>query len=118
MKNLARYLLLICGMSIGTTALACSFDTDCNVGSKCVKQGGNLYGVCVGGLNPGNAYDRQPVYDPLDMNRGSSRTGSTGDSRKRQDSNGTYGDTCSFDLDCGVSGKCVKKSGSLYGTCM
>ena len=99
------------------SVFACQFDTDCNVGSKCVKQGYSLYGACVGGLYPGNANDRQPVYNPLDLNRGSGG-GSTGDVRNGyRDDDGTYGDTCSFDIQCGLGSRCVKGSG-LYGTCM
>jgi hypothetical protein len=44
-------ILLICFVSSG---LACSFDTDCQVGSRCVKASGQIYGVCAGGLFPGN----------------------------------------------------------------
>lgn len=80
-------------------SLACSFDTDCAVGSKCVKATGSIYGVCRGGLFPGNDNDNEPVYAPLDLDK-------------------TYGDTCSFDTDCGVSNKCVKSGGSIYGVCM
>lgn len=79
-------------------ALACSFDTDCSPGSRCLKSGGSIYGVCAGGLFPGNSNDRQPTYAPLDLDR-------------------TYGNTCSFDTDCGISNRCVKGSG-IYGTCM
>jgi hypothetical protein len=79
-------------------AIACSFDTDCNPGSKCAKPVGSLYGACVGGLSPGNSYDREPVYAPLDLND-------------------TYGDTCSFDTDCGPGSVCYKDSG-IYGTCL
>jgi hypothetical protein len=49
-------------------AMACSFDTDCSPGTKCVK-GTGIYGVRVGGLFPGNSNDRLPVFDPLDPNR-------------------------------------------------
>jgi hypothetical protein len=87
-------LLLIFG---SVRALACSFDTDCYPGSKCVKAAGSIYGVCAGGLLPGNANDRVPVEAPLDPNR-------------------TYGNTCSFDVDCGPGSVCVKGSG-IYGTC-
>ncbi len=80
-----------------TPAMACMFDTDCEVGSKCLKRGG-IYGVCIGGLFPGNANDDEPVYDPLDLND-------------------TVGDTCQFDVDCGPGSQCVKGSG-IYGTCM
>ena len=80
------------------TTFACSFDTDCSPGSKCVKASGQLYGVCAGGLFPGNKNDRQPVFSPVDPN-------------------GTTGNTCSFDTDCGPGSKCVKGSGSIYGAC-
>ena len=78
---------------------ACSFDTDCSPGSKCVKAPGNIYGVCAGGIFPGNKYDQEPVYAPLDLNQ-------------------TYGDTCSFDTDCGPGSKCAKSMGSIYGVCV
>lgn len=77
---------------------ACSFNTDCRVGSKCVKSSGSLYGYCMGGLNPGNSNDRQPAYNPRDLT-------------------GKQGSTCSFNTQCGVGGKCVKGSG-IYGTCL
>jgi hypothetical protein len=85
--------------SLLNVAVACDFDTDCNPGSKCVKQNGQLHGVCAGGLFPGNNNDRKPVYAPLDINR-------------------TYGNTCSFDTDCGPSSACVKEPGSIKGTCL
>lgn len=80
-------------------AISCQFDTDCNPGSVCLKQQGSLYGVCAGGIAPGNANDRQPVRAPLDPN-------------------GTYGNTCQFDTDCGPGAVCAKSGGSIYGTCM
>ncbi len=78
-------------------SLACSFDTDCSPGSQCVKSSGSIYGVCAGGLFPGNSNDRVPVTSPLDIN-------------------GTVGNTCSFDTDCGPGSHCYKGSGN-YGTC-
>lgn len=78
---------------------ACSFDTDCEIGSKCLKSSGSLYGVCVGGQWPGNRWDREPVYDPLDPNR-------------------TYGKTCQFNTDCGPGSVCAKTSGALNGVCL
>ena len=80
-------------------SLACSFDTDCGVGSKCLKSSGDMYGVCVGGMNPGNSNDRVPVTAPLDLNH-------------------SYGNTCSFDTQCGPGSRCVKESGNITGTCM
>ena len=77
---------------------ACQFNTDCAPGSVCLKAAGALYGVCAGGISPGNRNDRQPVYSPTDPNR-------------------SYGDTCQFSTDCGPGSVCVK-SGGLYGTCM
>jgi hypothetical protein len=79
-------------------ASACMFDTDCVVGSRCVKAVGSLYGVCGGGMFPGNRNDQQPVYDPFDPNR-------------------TTGNTCTFDMECGMGARCVK-AGGLYGVCL
>lgn len=80
-------------------SFACSFDTDCSVGSKCIKGMGQIYGYCAGGLNPGNDNDRVPVTDPLDPN-------------------GTAGNTCSFDTDCGPTSKCLKEPGFIKGVCI
>ena len=79
--------------------LACEFDLDCEIGSRCAKRSGALVGVCVGGMFPGNRNDRVPVYDPLDLDQ-------------------TVGNTCSFDIDCGISNKCVKSSYSIDGVCL
>lgn len=78
---------------------ACEFDIDCDPGSKCAKPRGELLGICLGGLNPGNDNDRKPVIAPLDIN-------------------GTYGNTCSFDIDCGPGSRCIKSNSSINGVCM
>lgn len=92
-------LLLIIATLIPAASFACSFDTDCSPGSKCVKGRGEIYGICAGGIFPGNKNDQQPVYAPLDVNR-------------------TYGNTCSFDTDCGPGSKCAKDHGAIHGVCM
>ena len=100
MKKRIAAIILAVAMVTGVYSIAnaCSFDTDCEPGSKCLKSSGSIYGVCVGGISPGNKYDREPVYAPTDPNR-------------------TYGNTCSFNTDCGPGSVCVK-SGGIYGTCM
>ncbi len=90
---------LIVGVLFPVASFACAFDTDCSPGSKCKKASGSIYGVCYGGMFPGNKNDREPVKAPMDLN-------------------GTYGDTCSFDTDCGPGSKCAKKSGSIEGVCL
>lgn len=98
MKSVIRCAALILVLW-STNSMACGFDADCAPGSKCLKRSGQLYGVCVGGISPGNRNDRQPVYSPTDPNR-------------------TTGNTCGFDTDCGPGSTCLKSSGSIYGTCL
>jgi len=99
MKAIIFFAIFLTGILIQGPVAACQFDTDCNPGSKCIKKRGSIYGVCVGGIAPGNRNDKKPVYAPLDPHK-------------------TYGDTCQFDTDCGPGSKCVKRRGSIYGTCM
>ena len=95
-KAMFAILIFLCSCS----SYACQFNTDCDVGSKCVKaRSGSINGVCMGGMNPGNKHDRRPVYDPMDIN-------------------GTTGNTCQFNVDCGPGSKCVKSRGSINGVCL
>ena len=98
-KLLCFSLGLLVFFSLYSVAIACQFDTDCQPGNKCLKPAGSIYGVCTGGISPGNQNDKQPVYSSLDPN-------------------GTYGDTCSFDVDCGPGSICVKGKYSINGACM
>lgn len=92
--------ILLCLLGLASSsAIACSFNTDCGIGSQCIKASGSIYGICVGGMSPGNRNDRQPVYAPLDLNK-------------------TYGNTCSFNTDCGPGSRCMKSAGSVYGVCV
>lgn len=78
---------------------ACSFDTDCEVGSKCIKQSGSLDGYCAGGMNPGNQNDSKPI-------------------RKDYNYNDKTGNTCNSNFDCNLNQKCMKGSGQIYGVCL
>jgi len=82
---------------LASDARACDFDIDCDVGSRCRG------GVCVGGLWPGNDNDDAPLrgYD-----------------RPLWDLSETYGDTCSFDTDCGIAMRCARRRGALEGVCV
>lgn len=85
-------ILLVAGPAYG-----CVWDVDCQVGSTCLKEQGSLYGVCAGGMRPGNSNDRVPVRDPLDLT-------------------GKVGNTCTSNFDCGIGGRC--QMSGLQGVCL
>ena len=88
--------ILLIVLSFASGAVACQFDTDCAPGSKCLKAPGSLYGICAEGIFPGNDNDRVPVrhWNPLKAK---------------------VGNTCQFDTDCDIGGRCMKSRGSIYG---
>lgn len=94
-----KFLIVAVLVLIPSISYSCQYDIDCSFGSKCVKSRHQMYGVCVGGFNPGNSNDRKPARFTRDMD-------------------GTYGNTCQFNTDCGIRNKCYKSSGRLYGICM
>lgn len=93
------YALALATFFFCSATSACEFTTDCEIGSKCIKQAGKLEGVCMGGMNPGNRNDRRPFRDSLDLSE-------------------SVGDTCQFHTDCGIGAKCLKESGRLEGVCV
>ena len=60
-----RYVLAGLAFALTTSAaLACRSDADCNVGGKCAKPMGSIYGVCAAGLVSSNNHSAQPVQAP------------------------------------------------------
>ena len=76
---------------------ACMFSTDCYPGSVCVRGDAELYGVCTGGIRPGNAYDERP-------------------NPRRYGIEKPKGNTCRFNSDCGPGFQCVGQG--VYGICV
>jgi len=99
MKNILLRIAIVTLLGPASNyASACLYDSECGVDSKCVKLGCNLSGHCTGGLQAANHPDEQAAYNPANLR-------------------GRPGNTCSFDEDCGVGGKCAKGS-TTYGTCL
>ena len=100
MSTKLTVIIVLSLLFFSANSYACSFDTDCAVGSKCKKSSGQIYGYCANGMNPGNSYDRKPTREVLDIT-------------------GKRGNTCSFNTDCGVGNRCYKNpSSSLKGVCV
>src|SRR4051794_9844832 len=49
LKTLVTCLFLNCPLLACSAVWACSFDVDCEVGSKCINDSGSIEGVCMGG---------------------------------------------------------------------
>jgi hypothetical protein len=97
-RNLS--VLFVTAALLGTSsAWGCVVGSDCAIGSRCLKKDGAAYGLCVGGLHPGNENDRRPVEKSFDMDK-------------------TFGNTCSYDMDCGLSNRCARRPGKMSGVCV
>lgn len=84
---------------IGRTASACRYNTDCAIGSVCLRSTNwDEHGVCTGGNKPGNSWDRTPVYN-------------------QNNSRDRIGQTCRYDTDCGLYRSCVKGAYEMRGVC-
>lgn len=89
--------LLIGPLLFAAHSNACTSNLDCDLGSKCIKQGGRFNGICMGGSRPGNRYDREPYSDRL-------RPG--------------VGRSCSSRFDCDLGQRCAKSRSYGDGVCV
>lgn len=92
--------LFTASMFMSAPANACSFDTDCNIGSKCVKSATAVKGACLSGVFSGGS-----TLDLLSYS-GESTNGA----------NSTYGKSCTFNKECGDGLNC-RKAGGMFGVC-
>jgi hypothetical protein len=99
MFRIALTITFLLGITITSISWSCEFDTDCSPGNQCLKSSGEIYGICTGGIDPGNNHDAQPVYSSTDLNN-------------------TTGNTCTFDIDCGPGSICLKGNSSIEGACV
>lgn len=93
-KIISSAALLCASILFSHSSYACTLNTDCSPGSTCIKNGG-LYGYCMGGINPGNKFDRNPATDL----------------------GGGAGWTCNFNTQCSPGYACVKSQG-IKGVCL
>jgi hypothetical protein len=88
-----KYWLLAALLMTGP-AMACESESDCLPDSQCLKTSGSLYGMCAAARSPDGS-------DQLASSPG----------------NRTWGNTCTFDVDCAPGTHCFKE-GSAEGFCM
>lgn len=97
MKRIFLLVMFLLALVHAQHGFACVADAECMPGSKCLKQQGQVFGVCVGGRLPGNSYDQTPVMSPPDP---------------------MYANTCVADVECGLNLSCIKSQGSVMGVCL
>lgn len=79
------------------SALACIGNYDCEAGSKCIKEGTSVYGVC--------------TKSPYSLG------GAPSDSGPKEYGAEKAGNSCYGNYDCGAGGKCVKVGNAIEGVC-
>ncbi len=94
---MVRWIVLAALWFGGSYAIACEFDSDCELGSRCARQPGSMSGSCAGGTLPAGPHQRGA--DPFDR--------------------GTHAaSACSSDAECGFGGQCRKEDQKPIGTCV
>ena len=79
--------------------LTCMNDHECEENQRCIKTNGSFLGVCKEGQWPEKVKNKRSTFAPLDVD-------------------GTDGDACRIDKDCGFVNKCVKETDSAFGICL
>lgn len=94
--------ILIFSIFFSLGAIACNSDYQCGYGNRCVKAEGDFHfdGICV---------QVKDEYGNKDYNSDSTWGGGYGPKEIS---------SCTWDGDCGIGGKCFKRSGSYNGICL
>lgn len=100
LKNIVAITILI--LLAYSQSYACTSDTSCGFGKKCIKAEGDWHydGVCVTIVNEFGQRDYQADFN-LNSDLGPKKVHS-----------------CSWDTDCNIGFKCMKRSGSFNGFCV
>lgn len=116
-------------------AFACMFDADCDLGSRCIKERGENYGVCADRIPSSNACTFDADCDlggKCKKERGETNgicAGGIPPGKKDDkqpvyappdllDPDSTFGKKCSFDIDCGSGSRCLKDRDAIDGVCV